>query len=436
MKIKNIIIAALIPVLIGAGACQKEYINPNAATSEAALSSVDGLLGMVVGIKRTYSVGALSALYNMVSANGLTTKELYVINTGNGELAALEAGGGTVGNSNAFVNNIWTSSNIVNANSQLLIDNASKISDPATATAVLVYGHFFKALAIGTMAQFWEQVPTQNSSAADFLEGRYAEFKPRAQALAEAIALLEAGVTAITATPPSAYFNSKVGTDINIADASNALLARYYNMLGQHDNAIAAANKVNLARKSIFKFDVLNQNPVFRTALVNNNTYDGRHNFGLTGELAPNPADGRIAFYLGANPVTNVKVQGFFTADNKEIPIFLPGEMMLIKAEAQARKNNLPAAIAELNAVLQKNNDIFGVNANLPAYSGPQTQEAVLQEIYRNRCIEMYMTGLKLEDSRRFGRPGAPSGERNRNFYPYPLRERDNNPNTPADPVI
>jgi starch-binding outer membrane protein, SusD/RagB family len=436
MKIKNIIIAALIPVLIGAGACQKEYLNPNAATSEDALSSVDGLLGMVVGIKRTYSVGALSALYNMVSANGLSTRELYVINTGNGELAALEAGGGTVGNSNAFVNNIWTSSNIVNANSQLLIDNASRISDPATSTAVLVYGHFFKALAIGTMAQFWEQVPTQNSSAADFLEGRYAEFKPRAQALADAIALLEAGVTAITATPPSTYFNSKVGTDINIADASNALLARYYNMLGQHDNAIAAANKVNLSRKSSFKYDVLNQNPVFRTALVNNNTYDGRHNFGLPTVLAPDAADGRIAFYLGANPVTNVKVQGFFTADNKEIPVFLPGEMMLIKAEAQARKNNLPAAIAELNAVLQKNNDIFGVNANLPAYSGPQTQEAVLTEIYRNRCIELYMTGLKLEDSRRFGRPGAPSGERNRNFYPYPLRERDNNPNTPADPEI
>ncbi len=48
------------------------------------------------------------------------------------------------------------------------------------------------------------------------------------------------------------------------------------------------------------------------------------------------------------------------------------------------------------------------------------------------------MSGLKLDDSRRFGRPGPTDAdaERNRNFYPYPTVERDNNPNTPADPVI
>jgi len=436
MKIKQYIVLLALPMLLAVGACEREYVNPNAATSADVLTSVDGLLGMVVGLKRSYSVGATGALYNMVSANGLTTKELYVINTGNGELAALEAGGGTVGNSNAFLGNIWASCNIVSANGQLLIDNAGNISDPTTSTAVKVYGHFFKALAIGTMAQFWEQVPTQTSSAEDFLNGKYAAFKPRAQALQDAIALLEAGASAIAATPPSAYFNSKVGTDINIGDACNALLAPLLQHLGQHDQAIAAADKVNLTRKSIFKFDALNQNPVYRTALVNNNTYDGLNNFGLSGALAPTTGDGRIAFYLGANPPTGVKVQGFFTGDTKEIPVFLPGEILLIKAEALARKNNIAGAITELDKVLTKNNDIFGVNANLPAYSGEQTQTAVLQEIYRNRCIEMYMSGQKLEDSRRFGRPAPPSGERNRNFYPYPLRERDNNPNTPADPTI
>jgi starch-binding outer membrane protein, SusD/RagB family len=436
MKIKQFIILAAMPFLMLLGSCEKEYLNPNAATSEEALNSVDGLLGMVVGLKRSYSVGPLSSLYNQVSANGLSTGELYVINTGNGELAALEAGNQTLGNSNAFVSNIWASLNIVNANSQLLIDNASNISDVRTSTAVLVYGHFFKALAIGTMAQFWEQVPTQATSAADFLAGKFATFKPREQALADAIALLEAGATAIAANPPSAYFNSKVGTSIDIANATAALLARYYNMLGQHDNALAAAGKVDLTKKSVFAFDALNQNPVFRTALVNNNTYDGLHDFGLEGELAPDPNDGRIPFYLGANPLQNVKVQGFFKADNDAIPIYLPGEIILIRAEALARKNDLPAAIAELNKVLTKTDDIFNLNANLPPYSGPQTQEAVLREIYRNRCIELYLSGMKLEDSRRFGRPGPPGGERNRNFYPYPLRERDNNPNTPGDPPV
>lgn len=436
MKIKQYLILLALPMLFATGACEREYANPNAAVKEDVLNSVDGLLGMVVGLKRSFTIGATSPLYNMVSANGLTTKELYVINTGNGELAALEAGGGTVGNSNAFVSNLWAGLNIVMSNSQLIIDNADNIKEPATSNAVRVYGHYFKALSIGTLAQFWEQMPTTPSNATDFLNGRYATFKPRAQALQDAITLLEAAVTAIAATPPSAYFNSKVGTDINIGDACNALLARYYTMLGQHDQAIAAADKVNLTRRSFWRFDALNQNPIFRTSLVNNNTYNGLNNFGLSGALAPDAADGRIPFYLGANPASGVRVQGFFTGDTREIPVFLPGEILLIKAEALARKNNVAGAITELNKVLTKNNDIFGVNANLPAYSGEQTQTAVLQEIYRNRCIEMYMSGLKLEDSRRFGRPAPPSGERNRNFYPYPLRERDNNPNTPADPTI
>ncbi len=47
----------------------------------------------------------------------------------------------------------------------------------------------------------------------------------------------------------------------------------------------------------------------------------------------------------------------------------------------------------------------------LPAYSGGTDAASVLTEIYRNRCIELFMSGLKLEDSRRFARPAT---ERNR----------------------
>jgi hypothetical protein len=53
--------------------------------------------------------------------------------------------------------------------------------------------------------------------------------------------------------------------------------------------------------------------------------------------------------------------------------------------------------------------------------------------IYKHRSIELFMSGLRLEDMRRFARPLT---ERKRNFFPYPFRERDNNTNTPADPVF
>jgi hypothetical protein len=63
--------------------------------------------------------------------------------------------------------------------------------------------------------------------------------------------------------------------------------------------------------------------------------------------------------------------------------------------------------------------------------AGPFTQAQLLDQIYKQRSIELYMSGLRLEDMRRFARPNA---ERTRNLLPYPFLERDNNPNTPADP--
>lgn len=103
----------------------------------------------------------------------------------------------------------------------------------------------------------------------------------------------------------------------------------------------------------------------------------------------------------------------------------------------------LPEAIIELNKILTKvptpvtvadeklASYYKNIGANLPTYSGTIDQPSILNEIYKNRCIELFMSGLKLEDSRRFGRPAT---ERNRNYYPYPDSERFNNTNTLANP--
>jgi starch-binding outer membrane protein, SusD/RagB family len=81
------------------------------------------------------------------------------------------------------------------------------------------------------------------------------------------------------------------------------------------------------------------------------------------------------------------------------------------------------------------------VGADLAAgYTGAATKDAVLAEIYRQRCIELCNSGMRLEDSRRLGRPGPDQAagvrERNRNFFPYPQTERDNNTSTPTDPAL
>lgn len=438
MKLKHIICSFLgLAALLNSSSCTKEYLNPNAATKTEVLSSADGLMGLAVGIRREWSVGATSALFNTVVCNGLATKELTVLNTGNNTLASLEAGKGSLNGANSTMANLWTSANLVKAYAQQLIDNSSVIGDPGTKAGVEAYGLFFKALAIGTLSQFWEQVPTEVVSSNEYIDGKRPGFKPRAAALDEAIAILKQADATIKANAPSATFNAKVGTDISLPNAIQAMIARFSLMNGKLDDALAAANAVSPTVLSVFKYDAVNQNPVYRSGFVSNNVVGGVTNFGLTGALAPEAADARIAFYLGGTTLS--KATGFFKSDLDVIPVYLPSEMTLIKSEVLARQNKITEAIAELNKIRTKTTDPLSVTAKLAAYSGAETQGAVLEEIYKQRCIELFLSGLKLDDCRRFGRPGPNDAnfERNRNFFPYPNVERDNNQaNTPADPAV
>jgi starch-binding outer membrane protein, SusD/RagB family len=438
MKLKHIIFSTALAAML-LTSCQKEYLNPNAAPKEEVLKTADGLMALVVGTRREWSVGATGAYYNVVVCNALSTREMTVLNTGNGDLASLEAGRTTLSPGNAVMANLWTGANLTKSYAQLLIDNAGAIGEAGTRSGIQAYGHFYKALAIGTLCQFWEQVSTDVVSSADYLAGKRPTFKDRAAALDEAITLLQQAETLVNTTPLSATFNTRVGTDIDLKNALPALIARYSLMNGKLDQALAAANKVSATVVSTFKYDAVNQNPVFRSGLVSNNVVAGAINFGLTGALTPDTAaaarDARIAFYLGG--ATLSRATGFFKSDLDAIPVYLPSEMTLIKAEVLARQNKVAEAIVELNKIRQKTADPLNVTARLAAYSGAQTQADVLTEIYRQRCIELYLTGMKLEDSRRFGRPSpTTTTERNRDFYPYPLIERDNNVNTPKDPTI
>jgi hypothetical protein len=427
---KIFLIITSLTLLVQTG-CKKEYINPNAPTDQSVLSTVEGLTRLIVGIKNRYATNVLapSVVYQGISASGLTTKEVTVLNAGNADLAQVENGGSNLAPNNGVIGSLWTTANIINSEAQKLIDGSASVPDVNTKNAIRIYGHLYKALALGTMSMYWEKVPINT--------GDKAVFSTRTDALQAAVTLLDEASTLLGSTTIPASFTAAVGSEIDIANTLRAIAARYYIMLGNNDNAIARAAAVDLTKRSVFFYNNTNPNPVFRSSLTNNNTYGIRTNFGLSGVLAPDPADKRITFHLVKNSVNG---SGFFLGDGTAVPIYQPGEMLLILAEANARKSQLTASKTFLDQVLMKTavQDAFGVGAELPAYAGPLTQSDLLQEIYKNRCIEMYLSGLKLEDSRRFGRPapGSPNAERTRNFYPYPQQERDGNPNTPPDPTI
>jgi starch-binding outer membrane protein, SusD/RagB family len=437
----KIISTLFFTVLLSSVSCKRDYPNPNAPLESLVLSSKEGLVPMCNGLRARYSAGAAGALYSIVTSTGLSTSELRVVNAGNADLQGVAIGGGNLTNLNSVLTNTWSSLNVLNADCDKILASVGNIKNPADATlknAVQAYAHLFKALAIGQLCMFWEQVAYQSTTT-----GVNATFESRASALDKAIKLCDDAVALLGTTPLPASFTNVVGTDLDLVNCLNALSARYNLMVGRYSAALTAANKVVLTSTSTFKFDNVFTNPLFRSSFTTNNVHDASSNMGLTGVLAPDPADGRLPFYLtttGTGTPAAPRARGFFKADADPIPFYLPGEIILIKAEAYARLGtpaDLVNAIAQINLIRQKTTDPLGVNANLPAYSGGITQNDLLLEIYRQRCVELYLTGLKLEDSRRFSRPGPGSGspERTRNFYPYPFTERNNNPNTPADPA-
>ncbi len=441
---KNLIYKFLV-LTLGANmlvsSCTLDYINPNAATEAQVLSSKDGLFALAIGIKQLYSTSALSS--NILTPS-VTTRETAIMTTF-ANLEELENGGTNLSGENGYTSRLFARNMRVKGMCEDLVKAAQTIDlEPGTRSGLIAWGNLFRAMTLGNLAQNFEQVPIYNDK-----NGK-AQFSDRIDAYTEAVNILQTAIDGLTTNPESDDFLSFFGSDISLINSLYAFKARYALAAGLYDDAIAAADQVDLSVPSVFKYDTENQNPVYE-GLIFNVAYAPRHNFGLPAGLEPDANDQRVDFYLTGDtipsavnvlPIRTINAP-FFTGFDAEIPVYLPGEMALIKAEAYARKGDLGNAVTQLNLVLQKQaaNDIFGIGANLPPYSGGNTQAEILDEIYKNRRIELFLIGTSLEDSRRFRNITPPDGtdfttERNRNFYPYPADERLNNPNTPPDPSI
>ena len=413
--------------------CEQEYLNPSTVSETQAIEEVNAIIALCNGLQFRYTNGGASPTYTIITASAITTRELDVLVQTQAPEQALKDGANNVMSNNAITTRLWEELNLVKANAQLILNNTFKIGDPSVRAAVSAHASIYKALALANLVTFFERAP--------IVVGEQAVFNSRTEVLNEAINLCRSAADGLAGVTIPASFTSKTTGNINYINTANALAARYYNMLGDNANAIVFANKVPTTFRSQLIFDAVTRNPLFDASYSNRNRCEPYNTaLGLTGALAPTAGDGRIAFHLKVPQPTGTNLgKGFFETALSAIPFYVPGEMQLIKAEAYARLNDFPNATTALNAVLTKTaaSDVYGLGANLPAYSGAATQPALLLEIYKNRRIELFMSGLTLEDSRRFGRPGPGmmGAERTRNFFPYPLSEITNNPNTPPNPA-
>jgi len=416
--------------------CELDQVNPNAATGEQAIGTREGIVALSIGLRQYYSTTGLSSV---ILASSTTAREMKGFATFTTVLE-LEAGGADLPTANAGILNYWSAMQRVMTMCEDVIDNAPQIAsiEPGLLSGIMGQAYLFKAMALAELAMAFPQANITTDVSAPV------QFVPRPQVFVEAIRLLDLGVAAVTATPPDATFASAIaGPDFNLINTLYAMESRINLMAGNYQKALDNANLVDLTKTSRFAYTTQSPNPLYTLFNVTK-SYVPRDNFGLPANLYYTE-DQRYTFYFnGIKTVVGgevtVGLTGFAASQTTPIPVYLTDEIKLIKAEAILRLNgSLSDAVAQINEVrTQASGDPYGVNAGLSPYSGAETTDALLLEVYKQRCVELYLSGLKWEDTRRFNRPAPPAdlSERNRIFYPYPDQERLNNANTPEDPAI
>jgi hypothetical protein len=285
----------------------------------------------------------------------------------------------------------------------------------------------FKAMALGQSAQVYSVLPTDVALAGGVP-------KPRAEVMDTVLALLNSARNDIVNVPDSALagFRSRVlAPGIDLRNTIDAMIARYSLYRGQYQNAITAATRVSPTVLSVLQYPAPTNNPVFGLAI--SLQYVGGLATWVAGAEA---ADKRPAYWLqttvapiAGNPADTLTytLRKYSTA-NEAYPLYLPDEMKLIRAEAEARLNNLQAARDLINQVrTQATSSIDEPTAGLNALTAGQLPDlaSILRQIGYERRYELYMQAQRWEDVRRLQLTVATPFT----FLPLPAQECRNNPN-------
>jgi hypothetical protein len=428
-RLKRVLRGAGILALTGAAvACDLELTNPNAPTQEEIVTSFDGLVAVAVGMQDQYA----SSIDDYLIPNSLVTDEWATRSLALASYTTLLTGV-EIDDSYATIYLPWANSYeaIRSANTIL---NAEVDMGPVFGPATSALAKLYKAMALGTLIQLYEEVPIDIS-----VEGPVP--KPRAEVLDTVLTLLEEAKEDIASVPDAQLTEFRrrvIGTTFDLANVIDAMLARYYLIDGQYASAVTAADDAlaGLEQISYFTYSAPDVNPVYNISVASQ--YIGAaKQWGREAEAG----DARVAYWadttvtLVSNTPEQVAALRRYQTQTAAFPVFLPDEMKLIKAEALVRQGaaNYPTALTLINEVRQQ--PAAGTGLDEPrAGLGPvvlTTETEFLTQIAYERRYELYMQGLRYEDMRRFG--AAITGEAPTiDFLPIPQQECNANPSNPC----
>lgn len=423
MKNSSILRLAAVAATLLLGACDLNLENPNAPTEDAVITDLNGVIALGVGMQGQFA----QAVEDYLVPPSLVTDEW---GTRTRSLLSYQSlyTGQNFENTYDVVNAPYAATYQIAKSANTLIAAAPNVGmGPALQAGVTSLAKLFRGMALGLASQVYQALPAN----ADVAGGVP---RPRAEVLDTVIALLEsarADIANVSDADLQGFRTRVLGSGINLRNTIDAMIARYALFRGQYQKAIDAATRVSPTVLSTLTYPAPTANPVYNLAILLQYV-GGTTNFVAAAETG----DRRPAYWLqtavapvAGNPADSLSYTlRKYSTVNEAFPLYLPDEMKLIRAEAQARLNNLAAARTLINEVrTQSSSTIDEPVAGLPALSDAQLadQTAILRQIAYERRYELYMQGMRWEDIRRLpNQPTATFG-----FLPLPAAECRNNPN-------
>lgn len=406
--------------------CNLDKTNPNAPTQGTIFSTREGILSLAIGVQARYGSGMSSFIF----PGGLISDEL---GTPTGALQSYkDSEVGQLADTYDAVELPWSSHYQTIKSANDLIANAPNVTmGDQTLSGILSLSYLLKAASLGELLQQYQRIILDPTVTAP-------TFVDRPAALTNVLALLDTALTQYDRFAARTEFdNSIIARGFSLRNTILAMQARYQRLAGNWNAALAAANAVDTSVVSVMPFSTNALNPLHNLSNV-----AGYVRPRDTLRLSAEAGDARVPFHItGATTqgtIRPIRVFTQFQTPASSLPLYWPGEVMLIKAEAYANTGQLPLAAQQVNYVRTR----CGGTTNQPkacllplAPAALLTQAQIIAEIYNQRKFELFATGLRWEDVRRLGLVSATSAFAKRCWLLYPNSERNTNLNVPANPT-
>ncbi len=405
------------------GACDLELTDPNSPNEQDIITTADGLIEVAVGLQAEWG----DQLVDPVYIQALATDGIGAIPQAFESYRLVDAGD-PITNDLGPSTETWAGMYDVVLVADVLLANVpgAPMTDE-TKSGILAMAQLFKAMAFGNLLQVYERIPLDVG-----LDNLDPEFATRDEGWAEVLRLLNAARTQLQTTPPGSEFEDRVLAEgFDLENTIDAMIARFALIAGDLDQAMDAAQRVDLDVLSEFRFSATDPNSIWVMMLGSGNA------FRLLPEdafrLNAQPGDARVAYWVSEAATTGstapLDAHAKYSDREANFAAYYPDEMRLIMAEVHARMGNLPAALTLVNEVRTQCSSAFDEpTACLPALTAGQvsTQQAMLDAILLERQYELYLQAVSWSDLRRFGKPlkyqfmmvSEPECERNSNTPP------------------